>query len=100
MATTLDPLLNDWLLRLLAGGGSDLHLSANAPPYGRFNGTLAKMAETSLNRVQTRHLICSLLTTNQIEQLEKNLELYCAYELNGAGRFRLNVFKEKGCYAA
>lgn len=32
MATTLDPLLNDWLLRLLAGGGSDLHLSANAPP--------------------------------------------------------------------
>ena len=100
MATTLDPLLNDWLLRLLAGGGSDLHLSANAPPYGRFNGSLAKMAETSLNRVQTRHLICSLLTTNQIEQLEKNLELDCAYELNGAGRFRLNVFKEKGCYAA
>jgi twitching motility protein PilT len=86
--------------QLVEGGGSDLHLSAGLPPFGRFSGALQPMAEAALSEDGCNRLIFALLNNNQRKQLEQNWELDCSYGLRGVARFRVNVYREKGCYAA
>ena len=86
--------------QLVEGGGSDLHLSAGLPPYGRFSGALRPMHEAPLAEESCNRLIFSLLNNNQRKHLEQNWELDCSYGLKGVARFRVNVYREKGCYAA
>jgi len=85
---------------LVANGGSDLHLSADLPPYGRFNGQLRPMQEEVLDEESCNRLIFSLLNNSQRKQLEQTWELDCSYGLRGVGRFRVNVYRQKGSYAA
>ncbi len=86
--------------QLVGKGGSDLHLSAGLPPYGRFSGALQPMHGEALNEEGCNRLIFSLLNNNQRKQLEQTWELDCSYGLKGVARFRINVYREKGCYAA
>jgi twitching motility protein PilT len=45
-------------------------------------------------------LIFSMLNNSQRKDLEQNWELDCSYGVKGLARFRVNVYKERGCYAA
>ena len=42
----MDLMIEDLMEQLVEGGGSDLHLSAGQPPYGRFNGQLRPMTSS------------------------------------------------------
>ena len=96
MAISMEELME----QLVANGGSDLHLSADLPPYGRFNGLLRPMQEEPLDEESCNRLIFTLLNNSQRKQLEQNWELDCSYGLKGVGRFRVNVYRQKGSYAA
>ena len=96
MAVSMEELME----QLVANGGSDLHLSADLPPYGRFNGKLRPMQEDVLDEESCNRLIFTLLNNSQRKQLEQNWELDCSYGLKGIGRFRVNVYRQKGSYAA
>jgi twitching motility protein PilT len=96
MAISIEALME----QLVSHGGSDLHLSANLPPYGRFNGKLQPMQEEILDEESCNRLIFSLLNNSQRKQLEQTWELDCSYGLRGVGRFRVNVYRQKGSYAA
>ena len=96
MAISMESLME----QLVANGGSDLHLSADLPPYGRFNGQLRPMQEEVLDEEACNRLIFSLLNNSQRKQLEQTWELDCSYGLRGVGRFRVNVYRQKGSYAA
>jgi twitching motility protein PilT len=85
---------------LVERGGSDLHLSAGLPPYGRFSGKLEPMQPEALSEEACNRLIFTLLNNNQRKQLEQNWELDCSYGLRGIARFRVNVYRQKGSYAA
>jgi twitching motility protein PilT len=93
-------MIEDLMARLVEEGGSDLHLSANLPPYGRFNGQLRPVVDTVLDEEQCNRLIFSLLNNAQRKQLEQTWELDCAYGLRGVARFRVNVYRQRGTYAA
>ncbi|MFM7236527.1 MAG: type IV pilus twitching motility protein PilT [Cyanobium sp.] len=94
-------LIEDLMTDLVKAGGSDLHLAAYQPPYGRFNGQLRPMAEEmALSEEQCNKLIFSLLNNSQRKQLEQNWELDCSYGLRGVARFRVNVYRQRGTYAA
>jgi twitching motility protein PilT len=41
-----------------------------------------------------------MLNNTQRKELEQNWELDCSYGIKGLARFRVNVYKERGCYAA
>ncbi len=41
-----------------------------------------------------------MLNNHQRKELEQNWELDCSYGVKGLARFRVNVYKERGCYAA
>jgi twitching motility protein PilT len=100
MAASIDPEMSALMLALLEAGGSDLHISANSAAYGRINGELQPLTENRFSSGEIKRLIYSLLSSQQQQQLEKNYELDCAYELKNFSRFRLNIYKEKNNLAA
>lgn len=80
--------------------GSDLHIAANVPPMIRVNGKLTATDYEPLTPEDTQKLIFSILTNEQRKTLEQTWELDCSYGIVGLGRFRVNVYKDKGAYAA
>ncbi len=79
---------------------SDLHLKAGQPPIIRVAGKLIKSTLSPLNKDEVQRLIFSIITSEQRKQLEQTYELDCSFGLDGIGRFRVNVYKDRGSYAA
>ena len=93
-------LIEDLMTQLVTDGGSDLHISAGLPPFGRFNGQLRPLQDEALTEEACNKLIFSILNNSQRKQLEQTRELDCAYGLKGIARFRVNVYRQRGTYAA
>lgn len=93
-------MIEDLMERLVEMGGSDMHLQAGAPIYFRISGKLAPISDTPLSPQESQRLIFSILNNSQRKELEQNWELDCSYGVKGLARFRVNVYKERGCYAA
>ncbi|MBI2811496.1 MAG: type IV pilus twitching motility protein PilT [Candidatus Melainabacteria bacterium] len=79
---------------------SDLHLKAGQPPIIRVAGKLIKSTLAPLSKDEVQRLIFSIITSEQRKQLEQTYELDCSFGLDGIGRFRVNVYKDRGSYAA
>jgi twitching motility protein PilT len=89
------------LLELLAKrGGSDLHVTAGSPPKLRLNGELVDTEYEPLNADDTKSIIYGVLSTEQIARFERELELDMSFGLPGIGRFRTNVFIQRGAIGA
>ncbi len=98
---TLNNLQLDVMLQeVIQRRASDLHLSVGLPPVLRIDGQLVRMEYPPLNREQCHRLIFSILTNDQRRDLEQEWELDCSYGLANVGRFRVNVYRERGTYAA
>ncbi|MFT5291737.1 MAG: twitching motility protein PilT [Planctomycetota bacterium] len=91
--------MEDLLALLVRKGGSDLHLSANSPPRLRIDGVLVPVETEPLTPEDTRRLSTSVLTSDQIARLDRDMEIDCSFELEGQGRFRANVFHQRGTVA-
>jgi len=97
----MELLIEDLMKDLVKDGGSDLHISSGQPPYGRFNGRLRPFhQDEALSEEVCNRLIFSMLNNSQRKHLEQNWELDCAYGLSGVARFRVNVYRQRGSYAA
>ncbi|MCT0199165.1 type IV pilus twitching motility protein PilT [Synechococcus sp. CS-1325] len=92
--------IEELMEKLVQDNGSDLHLSAGQPPFGRFNGELRPMHEQTLTEEACNRMIFSILNNGQRKQLEQTWELDCSYGLRDLARFRVNVYSQKGTYAA
>ena len=79
---------------------SDLHISANLPPVLRIDGELVRTNLPVLSGEDVETIVFPILTNEQRRQLEQNWELDFGYGLHGVGRFRVNVYRDKGDYAA
>lgn len=88
--------MEDLLALLVRKGGSDLHISAASPPRLRIDGVLVPVDTDPLTPEDTRRLATSVLTSDQIAKLDREFELDCSFELEGQGRFRANVFYQRG----
>ena len=53
-----------------------------------------------LSPMDTRSLVYNMLTAEQQKAFERDMELDISYSVHGFGRFRVNVFKQRGCIAA
>ncbi|HEX2117849.1 MAG TPA: type IV pilus twitching motility protein PilT, partial [Acidimicrobiales bacterium] len=93
--------LDEVLIRLVDAGGSDLHLTAGAPPAMRVRGELAPLDEYGLlTPVELQKMIYGILTQRQREAFEKELELDVSYTVPGRSRFRVNVFRQRDALGA
>jgi len=96
----MDLMIEDLMEQLIEMGGSDLHLSAGVPPYFRINGHLTPIGDEPLTPEECQRLIFSMLNNTQRKTLEQTWELDCSYGVKGLARFRVNVYKDRGTYAA
>ncbi|MEQ9670670.1 type IV pilus twitching motility protein PilT [Coleofasciculus sp. G2-EDA-02] len=96
----MDLIIEDLMEQLIEMGGSDMHIQAGAPVYFRISGKLQPFGEDPLNPQECQKLIFSMLNNSQRKELEQNWELDCSYGVKGLARFRVNVYKERGYYAA
>jgi twitching motility protein PilT len=96
----MELMIEDLMEQLIEMGGSDMHLQAGAPVYFRISGKLQPIGEDPLTPHECQKLIFSMLNNTQRKELEQNWELDCSYGVKGLARFRVNVYKERGYYAA
>jgi twitching motility protein PilT len=88
----------DDLLRIAVGSGSsDLHLKVGSYPMMRVNGTLAVVTEEKrLDRADTEAMAATLFSPEHLEKFRRAQEVDLAYSVPGLGRFRCNVFQQRG----
>jgi twitching motility protein PilT len=96
MTTTATMNLPDLLTTTQEMGGSDLHLSMGSPPQVRVDGHLVRLDQPELTPDAIKALVYSVLTDVQKKTFEETWELDLAFGLRGVGRFRCNVFNQKG----
>jgi twitching motility protein PilT len=92
--------LPDLLKATLDLGGSDLHLSINSPPQVRVDGHLRRLELPDLTPEVLKALAYSVLTDAQKKKFEETWELDMAFGLRNVGRFRCNIFNQKGAVGA
>ncbi|WP_439641020.1 PilT/PilU family type 4a pilus ATPase [Nevskia sp.] len=80
-------------------GASDLYFSAGATPMLRIEGELRAVGRNLLSREQVRELALSILTEAQQARLQAEHELDIATDAGGLGRFRVNLFTQRGSLA-
>ncbi|MFQ4140124.1 type IV pilus twitching motility protein PilT [Nodosilinea sp. PGN35] len=96
----MELMIEDLMEEVIERGGSDLHLSAGLPPYIRISGKLTPTEHEPMTAESCQRLIFSMLNNTQRKHLEQNWELDCSYGVKGLARFRVNVYKDRGTYAA
>jgi twitching motility protein PilT len=89
--------LNDILGAALKLGASDVHLKAGLPPMFRIDGSLVPQKEAKrLAPEEITKMAYSVMSEYQKEKFRHNYELDLAYGVPGLGRFRVNVFQQRG----
>lgn len=75
---------------------SDMFLTTGAPVYIKIEGKLYPLGNTGLPPGMVKKIAYSLMDEGQVPVFERELELNMAIALQDAGRFRVNVFKQRG----
>lgn len=78
---------------------SDLHISTGLPPVIRVDGELTRIDMPPLTSDDVESLIFPMLNNEQRRTLEQYWELDLSYGVYGLGRFRVNIYKDRGNYA-
>lgn len=89
--------IDDFLKIAIESDASDLHLKPGNHPILRINGVLKPLTSfPRLNAQHTKELADQIMTGSQKSLLEEDLDLDLAYSFAGFGRFRGNIFHQRG----
>jgi twitching motility protein PilT len=88
----------DDLLRIaMERKASDLHLKVGNYPYLRVDGELVPLADQPrVSAEDMLNMAFSMMSNRQKQKFKENTELDMAYGVAGLGRFRVNVFQQRG----
>lgn len=88
--------VNELLVEAETKNASDMIFKVKSPPLCRVNGVLVHLREEILSSDDTLALSRQLTSEAEWKRFEKELELDIAYTVEGVGRFRVNLFKQRG----
>ncbi len=89
--------VNDLLKIAVDAGASDLHLKVGSYPMMRVRGTLIPAAESKrLDHEDVVAMSTAVMSTAQRQKYQDAQEIDLAYSVPGLGRFRCNVFQQRG----
>jgi twitching motility protein PilU len=77
-------------------GASDMFLTTGAPVHIKVEGRLYPLGNTGLPGGMVKKIAYSLMDEGQVPAFERDLEMNMAIAVKDAGRFRINVFKQRG----
>ena len=95
----MDFTLNQLLHTMIEQRASDLHITTGSPPQLRIDGRLIPLKTANLMPDDTRELCLQALDERQKEILEKKHEVDCSFGVPNLGRFRANVYYQRGAVA-
>ncbi len=89
--------LNDLLKIAAKGGASDVHMKAGLPPMFRIDGALVPLKDGKrLSPEDVARMGLGIMNSFQKEKFKEYNEIDMAYGVPGVGRFRVNVFQQRG----
>ena len=91
--------LRDYLQTTVRAGASDLFITVAAPPVVKVQGSFKALSRTPLSADDTKSLAYSAMRAEQVLEFETTLECDMSLELAEVGRFRVNVFMQRGAVA-
>lgn len=92
--------LDEILIQSVKSGASDIHLTTGRPPSYRSDGVLAPIEGERLTPQILEELLMPLMDVRHRGELQDNGQTDFAYAIPGVGRFRVNVFKQRGTLAS
>ncbi len=84
------------IMELVKRAGSDLHIKVGRPPMLRIRGDLIELNRTPLKPDQLKALAEQIMTPRQVKEFAEMKEADFAIGVPGVGRFRTNVFQQRG----
>jgi twitching motility protein PilT len=85
-----------WLAGLLDGDGSDLHVKVGSPPMYRMPEGLHRLDRAPLTALETNTIAHAIVPENRRSRFDEHGEVDFAYSIRDVGRFRANVFRQRG----
>ncbi len=84
------------IMELVKRAGSDLHIKVGRPPMLRIRGELLELKRSPLKPDQLKALAEQIMTPRQVKEFAEMKEADFAIGVPGVGRFRTNVFQQRG----
>ncbi len=88
--------LDRFLKLMVEKNGSDIFFSVGAPIHIKIEGMMVPITNQPLMPGAVKTIAYPILQAHQVEEFERELELNLAYSLTGLGRFRVNLFRQRG----
>ena len=88
--------IDELLVLVRDAGASDLHLKVGSPPVIRIDGELTELPGPPLTPEDTKDYAASLMSEKQIRRFSETNEIDFAYNAPSIGRYRVNVFRQRG----
>ena len=85
-----------YLRTMVEKDASDLYLSSGAPVSAKIDGTLQPLENGNLTPEQIRNVAWSVMNDEQISEFEHRPEMNLATSEDSIGRFRVNIFRQRG----
>jgi twitching motility protein PilT len=82
--------------RAVQKDASDIHIKVGSPPFFRMDGSIAVQEGDALRSEDLEALLTIVLTPEQRQHFLKRGEVDLAYNEKGIGRFRVNIFRQRG----
>lgn len=92
--------LDEILIQSVKVKASDIHLTTGRPPSYRIDGVLTPIEGERLTPQMLEDILMPLMDVRHREELQNNGQTDFAYAISGVGRFRVNVFKQRGTLAS
>ena len=91
--------LNHYLELMADRSASDLFLSADAPPGIKIEGVTLHLGEKPVSAQEVQALAYSVMSERQQKEFEATMEMNLAIALGDVGRFRINIYRQRGIVA-
>jgi len=88
--------IKDLLTVMVEKNSSDLYITVDSPPMFRTEGITKPYGEQKINAHQAEEIAGSVMTEKQKIKFAETLEMNLALYYPELGRFRVNIFKQKG----
>ena len=93
----MDTSIKDILLEASAQGASDVHITVGIPPKFRINGKLVSIDHYGkILPADTKRMADEITDDHQKAMFEKHGQYDMSFSIMGTGRFRVNLFKQRG----
>ncbi|HEX3299201.1 MAG TPA: PilT/PilU family type 4a pilus ATPase [Actinomycetota bacterium] len=96
MDETIVPEFNSWLEELVSSNGSDLHVKVGSPPMMRLTHGLVRLDRDPLSPIETQAIADGVIPEDRKALFKERGEVDFAYSVANVGRFRANVFRQRG----